>query len=306
MMCPNGRVGSTIACLAILVAAGCSPRLDVTIEVADEAGHASIRGLSRPIMTVLSKAGCLNEPRALGWDDAEGTVQVTMLSDLGGRRVVVHCGGDSMLGRRYEDPAGEAGDDLKAYLIQPGDGGSSARTLVEYMAPMFGSADLRTLNIETAVGRFPDTAAYPGKRWILRTDPDALAAMDELGVDAVLLGNNHLRDFLDAGIASTLDAAAAWELDTVGGGMTAEAAESPLVLERRNSRIGILAYTSVDGSYVNDSYPVDEDPVPETLDPSEAWQWEAREWGLTGGNVTVPTAQRRIGSAWVAFKAAAR
>ena len=307
---------------ALVLALGCATphELDVTLQVVDEAGaalqgvtvrwpdgerttddrgKAQLSELTHPVMTVLSQEGYLDEPVPLGWDDDEGTVVVTLLGDAGGRRLVVHCGGDVMFGRRYLDPD-EEGEEFGPGdgLVVPGDGGASARALVSDLAPAFAAAHLRMVNHEAVVGDLDDDEAYPGKRWILRSDPDALAGLDEMGVDLVVLGNNHVRDFLDEGVASTLEAVRAAGFADVGGGADAEQAETPVVLDRGGASVGVLSYTSVDGAYVNDAYPLDGETPPDPLDPESAWQWEARVWGWSDGDAAVPVAERRIGSAW--------
>ncbi len=309
----------------LFLACGTPHELDVTIQVLDELGQslqgvavtwadgevttddhgkARLKKLAHPVMTVLSLEGYLDEPVPLGWDDDEGTVEVVLLGDGGGRRLVVHSGGDAMFGRRYVDPDEEgegyaAGDGL----VVPGDGGASARRLVSDLAPAFAAAHLRMVNHEAVVGDLDDGAAYPGKRWILQSDPDALAALDEMGVDLVLLGNNHLRDYLDEGVSSTLDEVRAAGFADVGGGVDADEAETPVVVERSGVRIGVLSYTSVDGACVNDAYPTDGEIPPEDLDADVAWQWEFRVWGWNDGEAAVPVAERRLGSAWAQVEA---
>jgi hypothetical protein len=66
----------------------------------------------------------------------------------------------------------------------------------------------------------------------------------------------------------------------------------------------VLAWTTVDGSFVNDSYPKDADPEPPNVDDKDKFQYEPRSWGYTGTKLSVPTASRRIGGAWDAFQTA--
>ncbi|MDP7111937.1 MAG: CapA family protein [Myxococcota bacterium] len=309
-----------IASLALGPGCGTPHELDVTLQVFDELGavlqgvtarwpdgelvtddrgKARLVELPHPVMVVLSADGFLDEPVPVGWDDDEGTVEVTLLGDGGGGRLVVHCGGDVMFGRRYVDPD-EEGDEYGPGdgLIVPGDGGSSARTLVADLAPGFAAAHLRMVNHEAVIGSFDPETAYPGKRWILQSDPDSLAGLDEMGVDLVVLGNNHLRDHLDDGVSSTLEAVRGAGYADVGGGADADGAETPVSLDRQGTRIGVLSYTSVDGDYVNDAYPLDGETPPDEVDAESAWQWEARVWGWNGAAGSVPVDERRIGSAW--------
>lgn len=106
-----------------------------------------------------------------------------------------------MLGRRYLSP-GRAG----TAVLPPGDGGASARAVMASIAPLFRAAHISSLHLETVIGTLAPAAAYPKKRFLLQSPPETVEALDELGADLVTLGNNHARDWLEPGIASTLAA----------------------------------------------------------------------------------------------------
>lgn len=255
----------------------------------DADGEARLRRLDRPVMALVEADGALTEPVPLGrWDAEAGPVQVRLLDAEG--RIVVHSTGDVMLGRRYVRPTeGEP-------LLDPQDDGASARAIVADLAPALGVADLVTANLETVVGDFPDEAAYPGKRWLLLTPPSALAALDELGVDLAGLANNHQRDWMDVGVQSTLAELDDWGLPRVGAGRDADEAAEAVILEVQGRRVGVLAFTSVNGDYVNDQYPgIGEEP-PEEIPEEDAFAWEERTWGVP--ELGIPEEARRIGEAW--------
>ncbi|MFN7146947.1 MAG: CapA family protein, partial [Myxococcota bacterium] len=216
-------------------------------------------------------------------------VEVRLLDDVDGTRGGVQAGGDVMLGRRYLAPV--SGDPL----IVTGDGGASARAVVSDLAPAFGAADLAMVNLETVIGDFPREEAYPGKRFLLLTPPEGVAALHEMGTDVAGLANNHARDWLDVGIASTLDHLEEGDVPHLGAGLDAAEAAVPLAADIGDLRVAVLAFTSVEGDLVNDAYPRDGDALPE--DPG--WMWEPRSWGSPEHGV--PVADRRIGSAWDAL-----
>ncbi len=245
----------------------------------------------RPALATVSAATFLAEPVPLGAAES-GTVDVRLLSSSG--RFVLHSTGDVMMGRRYVTP--EEG----APLLDPADDGESAEALVSDIAPALALADLVTVNLETVVGDFTDDEAYPGKRWLLQTPPSALSAFGPLGVDVAGLANNHQRDWMDAGVTSTLAELDARRVAHVGSGEDADTALDPLILDVDGVRVGIVAYTSVDGDYVNDQYPLDGDAAPDPLPADTAFQWEPRTWGAPEYGVDV--ADRRIGSAWAAIE----
>ncbi|HNC95629.1 MAG TPA: CapA family protein, partial [Myxococcota bacterium] len=263
---------------------------------ANDDGRIRISPLLRPVMLTVAAPGKLPEPVPVGPDDGQDVVPLTLLDDANGTRRVLHSAGDVMLGRRYVTPTeGEA-------LLKPGDGGTSARAVVSDLWTAFSMADLRLVNLETVVGDFADEEAYPGKRFLLLTPPDGLAALQQLSVDVAGGANNHGRDWLEPGILSTLEELERRNIGHVGLGIDEEEAAAPVIQDLDGMRVALLAWTSVDGDYVNDQYPLDDSPAPAEIDPAEAWIWESRSWG--DPDLGVPVASRRIGSAWATYKAA--
>lgn len=259
-------------------------------------GRLPVGPLDDPVLAVVEAPGFAPEPVAIGREDAGREVPVRLLAETGAtgaRRVVVHLAGDCMIGRRYLAPT--AGHTA---VVVEGDGGASARAVVSSLAPLFRAADLRVVNLETVVGRFPLSAAYPEKIFLIQSPAEVLAALDELGVSAVTLGNNHAYDWLEDGIVSThanLDAAG---VPHVGAGVDAAEAARTLAVQAAGVRIGLLSYTTVNGDSTNDSYPRDSEPVPPDLPAEDAWQYELRSFGYTGPTVSIPTGTRRVGEAW--------
>lgn len=264
--------------------------LDGRSHEADVGGVITLRRLTRPVVAVVSSPEHLARPVVVGPVEDGACVQVALLSSAANTRRVIHFGGDVMLGRRYEQP------DAGYPLITPGDGGTSARSVVSDLAEAYTLANLGVLNLETVVGTLGDELAYPKKRWLLQMHPESLAAIEELGVSAIVLANNHQRDWLEEGVESTMDSLSSGGFYAVGGGATQAEAEEPLVLDVGGMRVGITAWTSVDGAYVNDRYPTIDDVPPDPLDEEDAWQWEIREWGAEAYGIAVEP--RRLGDVW--------
>ena len=260
---------------------------------ADRKGVVHLRGLTRPVLAIAGEAASLSEPVPLGPEDEGAEVEVVLFASAG--RTALHFGGDVMLGRRYLAPS------EGAPLLDPADPATGARAVVAALAPAFGAADLSMVNLETVLGDEEIEAAYPEKRWLLATPPEALAGLDALGVDLVGLANNHQFDWLDAGLTGSLDALEAWGLPYVGAGEDPEAAEKPVILDVGDLKVGVAAFTSVNGDFVNDQYPDEEATRPEeTLDPEEDWMWDQVDWGWRSNTTTaeIPAAPRRPGGAW--------
>ena len=260
------------------------------VRTADGNGSIVVSGLSAPAALIVKADGYLSEPVVVGPADITAPVHVRLLATK--NRVVIHSAGDVMLGRRYETPT--AGTPLIPLTNIAG----GAQQVVTPVKDVFTAADFRTLNFETTVTNRDEE--YPGKRFILRTRPDALAGLAALQPSAVGVANNHQRDYMDIGVGDTIAALAAHGLPFTG--VSADAtAPVPISGNANGTRIGVLAYTTVDGDFVNDSYPAEADAPPAALDPADAFQYVDRSWGFTGGAVTIATATQRIGPAWKLF-----
>ena len=248
------------------------------------------------MVAVVDGAGLLAEPVVVGPSDIGTVVEVRVLSDLGGARWVMHSGGDVMLGRRYEEPA--SGEQL----LPADDVAGGARHVVEPVARAFAAADYRTVNLESVLTNLPDTAAYPQKRVVIDSKPETVAALQALSVDTAVLANNHIRDYMDVGVSETMAALDSAGIAHLGASDDAQPASAPLIFEEGGVRVGVLAWATLDGSFVNDRYAQDGDPV--SSDPSRLWEYEARAWGFDGATWKVPVAERRIGTVWRMFEAA--
>ncbi|MEZ6189572.1 MAG: hypothetical protein R3F62_31800, partial [Planctomycetota bacterium] len=145
----------------------------------DGAGRATLAGLDQPVLAVVEAAGFFSEPVALGRGDVAQVVSLQLLRDQGPngrRRVCMHFGGDSMLGRRYTDP-----DEEGLVRVSQSDGGAQARRVVEALAPLFKAADVRALNFESLVAELPQSLAYPRKRFLIQSPTaTAIPALQEL------------------------------------------------------------------------------------------------------------------------------
>jgi poly-gamma-glutamate capsule biosynthesis protein CapA/YwtB (metallophosphatase superfamily) len=289
----------------------------ITLEIVDEAG-APVKGAGvtttggkklvtngegrvdivtrTAALAVVTKPGHLDEPVVVGRGDDGNTVRVK-LWNAGGKRYAMHSAGDVMFARRYQSPT------EGAPLIPADAPEAGARHVVDAIRPIFAAADVRTVNLETVVSNMAPGEAYPGKRFILNSPPGTLAGLEALAVDAVGLANNHTRDFLDRGLDATLDVLGDLGMPHFGEAPTPTPIE-PLVVNAGDSKVGFLGWTSVDGGFVNDAYPIDGQPIPADIVPEDMWQYEARTWGFEGPTLSVPSAARRIGSAWRLFKAA--
>ncbi len=302
---------ATLAAMFLLLALiGCapSPDLTVTLDIVDEqglpidgaqvlagreswfadGGSARLNNLQGPISGVVSADGYLSEPFIVGRVDHRATRTIRLWDDS---RWALHAGGDVMLGRRYEEPGG---------LLET-DQAAGAAQVVSNLAPLFAVSDIGIVNFESVLSNLSASGAYAGKRYVINTPSQAATALTAMGVDVVGLANNHSRDWLDDGISITRDALRDADIASVGGRETSEGVSEPVILQVGDVTVGVLAYTTLSGSFVNNAYPTESDAVPQPLDPDLAFQYDARSWSYDGDDLQVEVADRRIGTAWRLF-----
>jgi poly-gamma-glutamate capsule biosynthesis protein CapA/YwtB (metallophosphatase superfamily) len=136
-------------------------------------------------------------------------------------RVELFFGGDVMMGRRFEDPIWN-----ERVLIHPESRAADMARLLEPMKPYFAGADLASVNLETVLAT-RDLGDAPDKSVVFYTHSDAAKILADAGIDFVTLGNNHVYDYVEPGLVSTLTALDAAGLPWSGAGRNeAEAAKA--------------------------------------------------------------------------------
>ena len=297
---PPARTAAFVVQLRLIDETG-APVLRATVKLPDRVftatdGLASIE-TNGPVAVVVSANGFLPEPVVVSRNlEPELTVKLWRKIGADGRpRVVFHFGGDTMLGRRFEQPTR-----TDTPVLSQADGGSAARAVVSELGPIFGAADISTVNLETVIGTLSRPGAYSAKRFLLMTPPSALSALNELGVDAVTLGNNHSNDWEGAGVASTRSSLTKAGLAFAGAGESDAEARAPVILHRRGQTVGLLSYTTVTGDFVNDNLPTSDDARPLSVPAGEQWQYELRRFGVhhAAGHAALPDGGYRAGDAW--------
>jgi poly-gamma-glutamate capsule biosynthesis protein CapA/YwtB (metallophosphatase superfamily) len=312
-----------IAALALLPACdgtprtGRAPERPLTLSVVDETGAMvsqarltlvgrasplAVDGsrelqLDQPVAGVLHADGYLDEPVAL--DPHDGTVRVRMIARIGpdgSERRTLQFGGDVMLGRRYQSTA----PGIDTAIVRNAD---SARGLVADVAPLMAAADASLVNLETVVGDLPALDAYPAKRFLLQSPPIVLDALQQMGIDAVSLGNNHAYDWQDAGVASTIAHLDAVGIAWAGAGEDTTQAQTGRMIEVHGLRVGLVSATTVNGDFVNDSLPPAGEAMADDTPLQDQWQYEARafRYGDAGDPAYVRPANRRAGEMWSEF-----
>lgn len=160
--------------------------------------------------------------------------------------------GDTALGRRYVDPEGRydryhAPEDEEGALVMASDPLPGSEAVFDYVRDLVADPDVFALNFETPVVDAFATP-HPTKDYIIYTLPPSVQALVDLGVDYVSLGNNHVYDYLEPGVDSTLlTLDEETPLPHSGLGRDAEEAFVPKVLDVGGTRWSMFAANSIAG-----------------------------------------------------------
>ncbi len=133
--------------------------------------------------------------------------------------------GDTMFGRRFVDAdedgvEGEPGD-----LIRAGSRQVDATQLFAFTRDVLAAADFTQVNLESTVTDDPATP-HPYKTFVYYSHPETILALPAVGIDAVSLGNNHVYDYLEDGLADTIAEVERTGLAWFGSGPSESAARA--------------------------------------------------------------------------------
>ena len=183
-------------------------------------------------------------------------LQLIPLEDRVANKVRFLFGGDTSFGRRFFDsqeltPRGQVPPDDPNALIQVSNPLPGSQKVVQFMRPFFQEADWSSLNLETPVTNNPITP-HPTKDYAFFSLTGSLPALTWLGVDYVGLGNNHVYDYLEQGLADTIANLNSQHIPWSGAGMNNTSAYLPYRRTIKNQPYSFLAMASVTG----DEHPI--------------------------------------------------
>ncbi len=140
-------------------------------------------------------------------------------------------GGDLSLGRRYLDPTGGTARDefppnLEEATIRVDHARNDTLAVLADAAKILEPYDLRSVNLETVVTDDP-SEPQASQRYVFFTLPESAAAVADIGIDYVSLGNNHVWDYGTAGVRDTIRHLDGLSISHSGSGMNVEEAFEP-------------------------------------------------------------------------------
>lgn len=143
-------------------------------------------------------------------------------SDRPSGSVTLLFGGDVMLGRNI------------APIVK-----SDPWSVFADLKAKMDAADISAANLESPLTLRSHTSSSPNA---LEADPGGAELLATAGFDAVSVANNHAGDAGPSSVADTLDALAEAGVAAVGGRVSSEAANSPVILDRGGLRVAMLAF----------------------------------------------------------------
>ena len=115
---------------------------------------------------------------------------------------------------------------------------SSAKQIIGNFYDRIKNADLAVTNLESPLvdKGFPIPKTGPN----LKSPTQSLSILNQAGIDLVTLANNHIMDYGEDGLFSTLAACEKAGIGTVGAGKDWENSKEPFIKVIENTRIGII------------------------------------------------------------------
>lgn len=111
------------------------------------------------------------------------------------------------------------------------------------LLPALERADLRIVNLESAITAHERPWRRTRKVFHFRADPPAVAVLEAARIDACSLANNHTLDFEEEGLLDTLAHLDRAGIRHAGAGRDLDEARRPALLAARGRRLALLAFT---------------------------------------------------------------
>ena len=161
-------------------------------------------------------------------------------------------GVDVSFGRRYMDPSestpfNQIPTDHDTGLIKPSNPAPGAMDVGHFIQPEFIRADFPVVNFECPVLNDPKTP-HTTKPYVFFSLPDTLDALRWMGVSYLSMGNNHIYDYLEKGLADTIANVTAKGFGYSGFGVNSTEAFKPYHTTIKGHNYSFLSMSSVSGS----------------------------------------------------------
>ncbi|MDE3182506.1 MAG: CapA family protein [Bacteroidota bacterium] len=106
--------------------------------------------------------------------------------------------------------------------------------------PLLRSTDMNLVNLETTL---TNSNKMVTKTFNFKASPDKIKCLKDANVTVANLANNHILDYSEEGLIETIQTLKKAGIEYVGAGMNDKEASKPVILTRKNIKIGILGFT---------------------------------------------------------------
>ena len=117
--------------------------------------------------------------------------------------------------------------------------------LPETLSSYLSRSDINVLNLETTITQ--DTIVSGGTSRLFREPPSALEFLKRHNFNLASLANNHVMDYLEAGLKETLDHLDTYSLGHAGAGFDRDKIYQPYRFEKNAEKISILCVADGEG-----------------------------------------------------------
>ncbi len=270
-------------------------RASTVIATADANGAFAFDSLHRHVVTLTVEAdGYLQEVLVVDLKQANSVEQfefpaIILQPAANINRMVF--GGDTAFGRRFLDPdettpVDQVPADHPDALIQASDPEPGTRDALQWIKPHYEPADFAVLNFETPVTDQPVTP-HPEKSFVFFTLPDSIRGLQWLGVDYVSMGNNHVYDYLEQGLADTINNLNSYGMAHSGAGFSHAEAFAPYQATLGDTQYSLISATSVSGDDHSINYVANDTKGGAADLREDAIMEDAIQQELTAGNVPI-------------------
>lgn len=116
-------------------------------------------------------------------------------------------------------------------------------SFTEDIAPVFKSADISIINLETAISTRGEKEK--DKQFTFRADSKYLQLLNNCGINFVSLANNHSLDFGTIALEDTMKNLTERNILYAGAGKNMDEASKPVFINKNNTKVAILASSHV-------------------------------------------------------------
>ena len=159
------------------------------------------------------------------------------------KRLMFAFAGDVMMGRRFSKPYFN-----EPVLITKDSALEDTKNIIQHAKPYMELADFAVVNLETTIAENKPEQRAP-KSVTFFSPPETLEAIKWAGIDYVTLGNNHVYDYLDAGLNSTLKNLDESGLPYSGAGLDQVRALMPYYEQFSGQQYALLGFVGWQGNF---------------------------------------------------------